>query len=114
MKIIMLTGGKAQGKTDFAQRHFPGAKLLDDYQLRVQQQLLAGQDPVEEAEKTMTALRRESGSAVIVIEEMGCGIVPLEREARVYRECNGRVACCIAAEADGVYRIIAGIGERIK
>ena len=114
MKIIMLTGGKAQGKTEFARGHFPEAELLDDYQLLVKQQLLAGQDPVKEAEKTMAALRRKSGSTVIVIEEMGCGIVPLEREARRYRDANGRVACRIAAEADAVYRVIAGIGERIK
>ncbi len=114
MKIIMLTGGRAQGKTAFAESRFPGAKLLDNYQCEVQRQLLAGQDPVKEAEKTMTALRRESGSTVIIIEEMGCGIVPLEREMRRYRDCNGRVACRIAAEADEVYRIFAGIGEKIK
>ncbi len=114
MKIIMLTGGRSQGKTDFAKRHFPEAELLDDYQLRVKQQLAAGQDPVEEAEKTMTALRQKSGSAVIIIEEMGCGIVPLSREVRMYRDSNGRVACRIAAEADEVYRVFAGMGERIK
>ncbi len=114
MKIIMLTGGKAQGKTNFATRQFPEAELLDDWQLRVKQQLEAGQDPVEEAEKTMAALRRKSGSAVMVIEEMGCGIVPLAREARAYRDANGRVACRIAAEADAVYRVFAGIAQRIK
>lgn len=114
MKIIMLTGGRAQGKTGFARRHFPEARLLDDWQLQVKQQLAAGQDPVKEAEKMMTALRRESGSAVIIIEEIGCGIVPPEREARDYRDRNGRAACCIAAEADEVYRLFAGIPQRIK
>lgn len=114
MKIIMLTGGRSQGKTEFAKKHFPAAELLDDWQLRVKQQLEDGQDPIAEAEKTMTALRQKSGSAVIIIEEMGCGIVPLQREARAYRDANGRVACCIAAEANEVYRVFAGIGERIK
>ena len=51
---------------------------------------------------------------VITSDEVGLGIVPLDRKVREWREATGRALCRIAAEADEVYRVSCGIGMKIK
>lgn len=51
---------------------------------------------------------------VVICNEVGCGIIPSEKNEREYREAVGRIACCIAKKADVVYRVEAGIASRIK
>lgn len=47
---------------------------------------------------------------IIAMNEVGCGIIPLEREDRLYREQVGRVGCMLAERADQVVRVVCGIG----
>lgn len=51
---------------------------------------------------------------VIISDEVGYGIVPLEKKDREYRELVGRLSCMIAARADKLVRVVAGIGMVIK
>ena len=51
---------------------------------------------------------------VIICDEVGSGIVPLDSFEREYRERLGRLLCEIAAKAERVERIVCGIGQRIK
>ena len=51
---------------------------------------------------------------MVVADEIGCGIVPAVAFAREYREKDGRVCQKIAAFSDEVYRVICGLGSRIK
>ena len=71
----------------------------------------------------MIVTTRESASSddlaktqdlVLIYPEVGSGVVPLDPEERTWREAVGRVGCRIAAEADEVYRVVAGIAQRIK
>ncbi|MCF0228926.1 MAG: bifunctional adenosylcobinamide kinase/adenosylcobinamide-phosphate guanylyltransferase [Parasporobacterium sp.] len=55
-----------------------------------------------------------SQNLIIISDELGCGIIPAEQEERTYREDAGRIMCTLAAEADSVTRIVAGIPVRIK
>ena len=50
----------------------------------------------------------------IVCNELGCGVVPMERSDRVWREKTGRLLCELAKQASEVYRVTAGIAVRIK
>jgi adenosylcobinamide kinase/adenosylcobinamide-phosphate guanylyltransferase len=59
-------------------------------------------------------LIRENPDVVIVTDEIGYGIVPVDKAEREYREVAGRICTRLAAEADEVYRVICGIGTRIK
>lgn len=45
---------------------------------------------------------------------MGLGVVPVDRAEREYRDEVGKTLCALAARAEQVYRVIAGIGQRIK
>ena len=50
----------------------------------------------------------------IVCNELGCGVVPMERADRAWREKTGRLLCELAKQAQEVYRVTAGIAVRIK
>ena len=52
--------------------------------------------------------------AVIVCNELGCGLVPIDKKDRIYRECVGRILCKIAKDAQTITRVYCGIGEKIK
>lgn len=51
---------------------------------------------------------------VIISDEVGNGIVPMEAFEREYREKTGRLQIQLAKEADEVVRVVCGIGQRIK
>ncbi len=49
-----------------------------------------------------------------ICDEIGCGIVPLDRKEQEYRVKTGKILCYLARKAERVYRVFAGIGEKIK
>ena len=51
---------------------------------------------------------------MITLDEVGCGIVPLEKSERNYREAVGHAGQMLAAAAVEVYRVQCGIAARIK
>lgn len=69
---------------------------------------------IEEIDALIGTLRIHGLSAVIVTNEVGAGIVPENRLARVFRDIAGRVNQRIAKEADAVYFLVSGIPMKIK
>lgn len=51
---------------------------------------------------------------VIISDEIGNGIVPIEPYEREYRERTGRLLVKLAKKAEEVERVICGIGQKIK
>ncbi|MGN0326189.1 MAG: bifunctional adenosylcobinamide kinase/adenosylcobinamide-phosphate guanylyltransferase [Lachnospiraceae bacterium] len=51
---------------------------------------------------------------VIISDEVGNGIVPIEPFEREYRERTGRILVELAKKAEEVERVICGIGQKIK
>lgn len=51
---------------------------------------------------------------VIISDEVGNGIVPIEAFEREYRERTGRILVEIAKRAEEVERVMCGIGQKIK
>jgi len=56
----------------------------------------------------------EREGIIIITEQIECGIVPLDRKEREWRELHGRVMCRLAGNAKHVERIICGIGQVVK
>ena len=50
----------------------------------------------------------------LICDEVGSGIVPLEKEDRIYREAVGRVLCSAVKKAVHVERVTCGIGQCLK
>ena len=103
---VLLIGGAWQGKAALAERLYPALPLTKNLHQMVRQTLAAGRDPME----LLPALR---GHAV-TCDEVGCGVVPLDPEEERYREAVGRLCCALAAEADAVVRVSAGVPQYIK
>lgn len=51
---------------------------------------------------------------IIISDEIGNGIVPIDRFEREYREKTGRTLIQLASRADEVVRVICGMGQKIK
>lgn len=92
----------------------PGAEapllVFYHFHLWVRHMIFAGAD-VEQAFGQFLA---QYPDWVIVSDEVGNGIVPMEKEERAYRECLGRILIEAAKQADRVERVMCGLGQRIK
>ena len=51
---------------------------------------------------------------MVVCDEVGSGVIPLEKARRLGREATGRLCCQLAKEATRVVRLVAGIPTVIK
>lgn len=51
---------------------------------------------------------------VVICDEVGNGIVPVEHSEELYRETVGRVCCMLAEKSERVVRIFCGMGQVIK
>lgn len=132
--MILIIGGAEQGKRAWAKRHFnikdteiaeggalrlaPGAGLdLTGYRaLYGLQEVLAQAAawPVEAQAQLTAGLLSLPPDFIVICDEVGLGLVPIERAGREYRELVGRVCCKLAAEASAVWRIFCGIGQQLK
>ena len=126
--MIMITGGAFQGKKNFASEHFGlqetdilngencdfekifSAKCVANYHLLVKRLIEEKVDPLEFTEK----LCAENPKIVVIINEIGCGIIPIEKNDRIWREQTGRSGCIIAENSSAVIRISCGIPTIIK
>ena len=65
-------------------------------------------------EEEVASFAKKNPNAVIISDEVGNGIVPMDPFERVYRERTGRILCDLAATAEEVERVICGIPQKIK
>ncbi|MDK2810557.1 MAG: adenosylcobinamide kinase / adenosylcobinamide-phosphate guanylyltransferase [Petroclostridium sp.] len=68
----------------------------------------------EEINKLIKVSGEINVPVVVVTNELGMGIVPENRLARIFRDIAGRVNQQLAAAAEEVYLVVAGIPVRIK
>ena len=64
--------------------------------------------------KVLDRARETPAQVVMVISEVGLGLVPENALSRRFRDLSGRCAQLTAERADEVYFLIAGIPQRIK
>jgi len=123
--MIMITGGAYQGKKDFVKVHYNceilngdncdfesvfTAKCVSNYHQLVKRLIENGDDVASYTE----SLCRENSNLIVITNEIGCGIVPLEKSDRLWREQVGRAGSLIVKNSDTVVRLICGIPAVIK
>lgn len=122
----MIIGGAYQGKTDYAKEKHPQIKWVDgaavsetelmaaqgvlNFQEYIRRELRAGKETADLAEKLING----NPELVIVSQEVGYGVVPVDAFDRKYREAVGRVCTKLAAYSKKVTRVACGIGTVIK
>ncbi len=67
-----------------------------------------------EIDELLLLIRTSNRTAVIVTNEVGLGIIPENRLARLYRDTAGKVNCKIADCSDEVWLVVSGIPVKIK
>jgi len=75
---------------------------------------LTEREMAEITRQLVEVLRQLPSCTVLVINEVGLGLVPESPLARRFRDLSGRCAQIVAAAADEVYFMVAGIKQRIK
>lgn len=103
---VFIIGGAHQGKAALARALYPALPLVENLHVRVREELAAGRDPL--------ALLDSLRGHAVTCDEVGCGVIPIDRADEAYREAVGRLCCALAAEADAVVRVTAGIPQYIK
>lgn len=122
----LYIGGYAQGKLAYVKRLYPDAKKFDendfdclwDFSNLDSQKVIInhfhlivkkGLD-----EEKIEKLLMYKNNLVIISDEIGSGLVPIEESERIYREKTGRILTRLASESECVVRIICGLAQRIK
>jgi adenosylcobinamide kinase/adenosylcobinamide-phosphate guanylyltransferase len=88
--------------------------LVDCLTLWVANLMHAGRDVAAEGERLVEALAARRANVVLVANEVGLGIVPDNALARAFRDHAGRLNQRIAAAADSVVFIAAGLPLVLK
>lgn len=124
MKLII--GGAFQGKRRYAQETFGvsegwadgetcgydeifSCRAIDRFHLFVKRFMDSG-----DLDGLAKRLAGENGELLVVTDELGCGVVPVDAFDRAWREKCGRVCTALAAECSEVHRVVCGIGTVIK
>ena len=120
--MILVIGGAFQGKSDFVKEKYniepvectcengSSVRAINNYEKFIRQMLREDKDPVE---YTHSLIEKNPG-VVVICTEVGMGIVPMDKEERLWREQTGKCLKLLAAASEEVYRIYAGIEVKIK
>ena len=113
--MILIVGGAGQGKLAFAMERFgfseadamPGGPVWNAFHLAVR-------DCLREDGYIAALTEKAAQSEIVLCDEIGCGVVPIDREERRWREETGRACQKLAREARAVYRVVCGIPVCLK
>lgn len=132
MKLVI--GGYCQGKLSYVKNQedaksififdgkLPDTNFLNDtknnektlvinhFHEWVRKKLLDKKNPEEEILDFLIGKK----NIVIISDEIGSGIVPIDKFEREYRERTGRILVKLASLSDEVVRVVCGIGQKIK
>lgn len=120
----LIIGGANQGKLEWVlqQNHFTDKDVaetaeqacvhpvLNGLQDVVKQWLSVGKNPAVEMQKIL----KVNPDLIIICNEVGSGLVPMEPFERTWREETGRLCCFLAKEAQRVDRVFCGIAVTLK
>ena len=123
--MILIIGGAYQGKTEYAKEKYgvntdriydaeipketEGLFIIDYLHEYIKKQMKEGKDP----ETELLELKDLPG-CILISNEIGNGIVPMDPFEREYREKTGRILIKLAKEAKEVIRVSCGIGQKLK
>jgi len=125
--MYFIFGGKSQGKLDYAKQLYGetltvcdlescaiedafSADILMNIQDAIKSMLLSGQNPSDYFRNHID----QFSSKILIGDEIGCGIVPIDALEREWRDETGWVYQFLVSKAKRVDRVWAGIGQILK
>lgn len=108
----LYIGGYKQGKLNYVLTKHPNAdnRIVNDLHLWIRDIMNQGQD----AKTVIMSYIDKNPDCILICDEIGNGIVPVDAFERQYREQVGRILVEVAKRADRVERVTCGLGQRIK
>lgn len=122
----MIIGGAFQGKSALAKQKYPEVTWINGaeadwesishaegvlgFHEYIRREMKEGKDISSLAED----LIRVNPDMILVSDEVGYGVVPIDAFDRAYREAVGRICTKLAAYSHRVTRVACGIGTVIK
>jgi|GluameStandDraft_1065615.scaffolds.fasta_scaffold69665_2 adenosyl cobinamide kinase/adenosyl cobinamide phosphate guanylyltransferase len=119
---VLIIGGAYQGKRQFAKDRFglqdmdfisgetctpaafAHAKAVDGLHSYIRRFM----------EQDNSEILQKLNGKIVICNEIGCGVVPVEQEQELWREKTGRICCDFAKQAEIVVRVHAGLGHILK
>ena len=114
--MLLVVGRLGAGKREFVKREFGysdadiAVGMLDSRPVISDVQELLRTGDIDN-ERLFSALVLKD---VVICNEVGCGVVPLDPAERAWRDAVGRLSVRLAARADKVVRICCGLPAVIK
>ena len=125
-RFQIIVGGAFQGKTRYAKQNNPEVELMggadcpldeiescmaiNEFHAFTRRWLLKGRTKDE----LLKILEKNENLQLLISDEIGYGLVPVDDFEREYRELHGRVMTELAERADCVERVVCGVPQRIK
>ncbi len=123
----MIIGGYAQGKLNYVLQKYKsktkicvgtiptdelleGTVIIHQFHNWVKDRIAKGGCP----EKEIEVFLEKCPDCIIISDEIGNGIVPMDAGEREYRERTGRILTELAVRAEEVERVICGLGQKLK
>ena len=126
--MILIIGGSYQGKLDFARERFgladadiqicdehtdaldPARRCVAFIDRFALNRVRAGMEPADAFRGDPEAFK----DAILIANDVSCGVVPMDPVLRAWREACGRMNNLLAGRADEVWRLFCGIPQRLK
>ena len=136
--MILVIGGKFQGKLDFVKNNFDiDEKHIFDcekkYLFNITYKNLNSTDKFSVVDNLEHYVLRKTEEGldtkdilvdfmsinfdektIFICDDVSEGLVPLDKVERQYRENLGKILCYISAHSTDVYNVLYGIGRKIK
>ncbi|MCD8365736.1 MAG: bifunctional adenosylcobinamide kinase/adenosylcobinamide-phosphate guanylyltransferase [Clostridiales bacterium] len=116
--MILITGGAYQGKAIFAgelaRQEVEAGKDRTEVVTNLHEIIADAMREEKDPYALVSEMTEENPDLIITVNELGCGIVPMDAFDREWRETTGRISCRLAKKAERVYRVTCGIAMEIK
>ena len=120
--MVLIIGGAYQGKLDHAREAF-GITDGDvhactageiDFSRRCIYKIEAFTYDHPDPVGYFQSHRQQWADSILIMQDIFCGVVPMDGEKRAWRQKTGRLAQYLSREADQVSRIFCGLEQRLK
>jgi adenosyl cobinamide kinase/adenosyl cobinamide phosphate guanylyltransferase len=113
--MVLIVGGEGSGKRTFAQSmgYTPAEMadgVVDERPVVFHLERMVFADP-ESIDDLLTQLVRKE---VVICNEVGSGVMPVDWKERAGREATGRLCVRLAKQAECVVRMVSGLPTVIK
>lgn len=126
--MILIVGGAFQGKKEYAEKitGIPAEQMTDGAECSMEEiyscrclyhfhEWVRRQMPdLKDYEQAAGRIYEANPDLILIANELGYGVVPVNAFDRKYRETEGRILTCLAQKSKEVHRVMCGIGTVIK